>query len=161
MQIANVLSRATDLLKPGRKAEAESGKTKATESSSAATGNSAAMREILAEYDVANISPRSFSEMLQKLNQTGALPDKDYQELSLVRLDLDREGIDPDERVNLVDLYAKKTEQFQRELRDFQEKTGSLAPTEAMGAAVQKRFDWLSKFAAIHANPAAGVNAMA
>ena len=37
-------------------------------------GATAALRQILARYDVTQISPRQFSQMLQELRKTGALP---------------------------------------------------------------------------------------
>jgi hypothetical protein len=111
------------------------------------------MRQILAEYDVANISPRAFSEMLQKLRQAGALSEKDFQELASIRLDLDNEGVGPDERVNLLELYAKKLNSI-REQRDAN--PAAAASRQAMQASLQHQLEWLQKSAQLHtgASPA-------
>jgi len=60
--------------------------------------SSSALREILSQYDVRDISPRTFSEMLQRLHRAGVLADSEYQDLSLIRMDLEREGVSPDEQ---------------------------------------------------------------
>jgi hypothetical protein len=166
MQIANIFSRQSDPTKLGRRNEAvePAGKQSSGSSSvqaASAAGTADAMRQILSQYDVTNITPRAFSEMLQKMNQAGALPDKDYQELSLVRVDLDHEGIGPDERVNLVDLYTQKLRKFREDLNDFQKEATSLESRQAMEAPIRRRLDWLQKFATIQASPnAVGVNAV-
>ncbi len=128
----------------------------------AAVKSTDAMREILAQYDVADISPRAFSEMLQKLRQAGLLAEKDFQELSLIRLDLDREGTGPDERVNLLDLCRRQLERLRDDLGDLRKRTAAVPGDASLEAPLRRRLEWLQKFAAIHGNPAAaGVNALA
>ena len=112
-----------------------------------------AMREILGQYDVKNITPRSFSEMLQKLRQANSISEKDYQELSQIRMDLDRDGLGPDERVNLVEHYQRKLSNLQDDIKDLQGKTDSTAVREALQAPVLRRLDWLQKLATMHAQP--------
>jgi hypothetical protein len=119
--------------------------TTATSTTSAASD---AMREILGQYDVTNITPRGFSEMLQKLNQ----------ELSLIRLDLEQEGIEPDQQVNLVDLYSKKLATFQEQLQALQKDSKTFASTQALEEPVRKRYEWLQKAATIHTSGGQGVN---
>ena len=91
----------------------------------------------------------------------GLLAEKDFQELSLIRLDLDREGTGADERVNLLDLCRRQRERLREELRDLRERTAAGAADASPEAPLLRRLEWLQKFAAIHANPAsAGVNAL-
>jgi hypothetical protein len=170
MQITSIFSGYSDPAKAGRRNEpleaaiGAAAKADALGGSNSALspGSSEAMREILGQYDVTGISPRAFSEMLQKLNRAGVLPDKDFQELSLIRLDLERDGIEPDDRVYLVQLYARKLRDFQEQLKEFQEKSSSLTAAEAAIAPLRRRLECLQKFAAIHANPGAvGLDALA
>src|SRR5688572_6791072 len=66
---------------------------------------SAEFRSILAGYDLKNISPREFSELVQKLREAGAVSENDYQELAAMRLALDEQGLDPDGPLDLVDFF--------------------------------------------------------
>jgi len=118
-----------------------------------ATGTSAdALREILQEYDVTEITPREFSEMLQKLHKAGAISDSLFEELGLVRLDLERDGIDPDESVNLVEYYSEKLAKVRRD--DW---SASLfkSQEDTPEATLASRLEWMEKFALINSGPAA------
>jgi len=171
MQITSIFSGYSDPAKAGRRnetAEAAGAAVKtaadafAVSGAAPVPGSTEAMREILGQYDVTDISPRAFSEMLQKLNRAGVLADKDFQELSLIRLDLERDGIDPDERVNLVQRYARKVQDYQEQLQEFQEKSGSLTAAQAALTPLRRRLEWLQKLAAVHANPGSvGLDALA
>jgi hypothetical protein len=161
MQIKNILARLSDPTRFGQHRDsADAAGRKAVDASTTGVGSSASsssrLREILAGYDVTNISPKAFSELLQKLQQSGLVSDKDLQELSQIRSDLDREGVSPDQRVNLLDMYAKKVQAA--------EQGGTVQPTgtDNTAASLRRRLDWLQKFAAAHASPeAATINALA
>jgi hypothetical protein len=118
--------------------------------------NTAALGDILAQYDVTDISPRDFSEMIQKLYEAGALADQQFQELSLIRVDLDLEGVDPHERLDLLDFYLDKLRDLHRDLEDLRYPAGSASASQppAVGA-IQRRLEWLEKFALIQAAPEA------
>jgi len=171
MQIASIFSGYSDPAKPGPRNEPADGSAPAAPakgdpsgaSSPAASASSAeALWEILAQYDVTDVSPRSFSEMLQKLHRAGVLRDKDFQDLSLIRLDLEREGIDPDERVDLIRLYSRKLRDAQESLEDLRDQGDPLARTDAVVAPLRRRLEWLQKLGAIHANPGSvGLDALA
>ena len=119
------------------------------------------LRDILTQFDVTNISPQGFSDLVQKLRQTGLLPDKDYQELTAIRTDLDRDGVAATQRVNLVEMYTKKLASLEQDFKAQQEKLGT-AEAQAMDATLRRRLDWLQKLSAIHASPeTATINALA
>jgi len=168
MNIPSILLRYLTPAKPGHQGGAAEPPAAvlpapgAGQAATAAAKSSDAMRDILGQYDVTDISPRAFSEMLQKLRQAGLVAEKDFQELSLIRLDLDREGTGPDERVNLLDLCRRQLERLRDELRDLRERTASVPADESLEAPLLRRLEWLQKLAAIHGNPAGvGVNALA
>ena len=118
--------------------------TSLSESPSAAT---TALREILAEYDVTDITPREFSKMLHKMHKSGIITEDELKDLSLIRVDLDRDGIDPDESINLADYYANKLRK-QPPAFDVSELSGDEPSPEVL----QRRLDWLEKFALIQSS---------
>ena len=166
MQISSLLSRyldtsavrhGTDM--PESNAAAPADKPATDTSSSAA--NSAAFRQVLSQYDVTSISPRQFSEMLQNLRKAGAISDQQYQDLSQVRSELDQAGIEPDERVDLVQFYADRLKKAQQSAADSQEQTGTLpAGQTQLLSTLDQRLQWLRKVATIQTDPAAGVNSV-
>jgi hypothetical protein len=166
MQIKNILARLSDPARFGQNRDAvESAARKAVEPSGASTGPTSTatgrLREILARYDVTSISPKAFSGLLQEIQQSGLLPDKDLQELLQIRTDLDRENIAPDQRVNLLEVYAKKVKAAEQDAGELEDKLGA-AGAQALTASLRRRLDWLEKFAAIHTSPdGATMNALA
>jgi hypothetical protein len=160
MQISNVLSTLADPTTLGKKSEtavqAGSNVLKSLETQNQSNLNTnKAMADVLRKYDVTKISPEQFSQMIQKLYQSGTLSEKDYQELSSIRIDLENAGVEPDESINMLDFYTNKITKAQKELGAGIEdpvKQKSLTPD-------LHRLDWLQKFATVQANPdAVGLN---
>ena len=115
------------------------------------------MAEILSRYDVTDISPTEFSQMIQKLFEAGTLSEKELQQLAAVRLDLDLEGVEADESIDLLEFYARKVKKAQRQLSD----SDGPSDREQLGPLLG-RLDWLQKFALIQSAPdAIGLNALA
>jgi hypothetical protein len=75
----------------------------------------ATLRKIAAQYDVASISPREFSELIDRLHTSGALTDADFQDLFSIRLELDRQGVPPDESLDLVELLRTRLKTLSNE----------------------------------------------
>lgn len=149
MQINSLLSRTFDVPAPARSPEpTEVAFPRSPEEPLAASSSSARaarkVREILSRYDVTEISPRKFSEMLQALRQAGAITQSQFKELSLIRLDLDAAGVDPDEELDLVGFCEER-------LRKAQQAVGDEASGEqpASIAALERRLEWLRKIAMI------------
>ena len=101
------------------------------------------------EYDITNITPESYLQMIQKLYKAGALSEKDYQELSAVRGDLEKAGIDPGESVNLLEFCSDKLKQDQKS-----RETPRTRPANSTRSG-RAPADWMQKFAMIQANPEA------
>ena len=117
------------------------------------------LRDILARYDVQRISPRSFAEMLQRLRGAGQIEESEFRELSLLRLEMDRAGLDPDQEIDLIALVEKSLREQQDELKRAERKSGvllSAADRKAALASLERQLEWLHKFAAIHQNRATG-----
>lgn len=114
--------------------------------------SNAALADVLSRYDVRQISPRDFSQLLQELKQTGAISEADHQELALLRLELDAEGVDPDEVIDLVQFLEKKLQAQQRELEKQEQKTGQPVERAEALKATLRQIDWIQKFAWIHSS---------
>ncbi len=160
MQVNNILSGLSDAasLAKGRSSAAA---TTASQAAAAAAptvlnGNSAAVRAILAQYDVTDITPNEFSQMTQKLFDAGAISQQDLQELNGVRTDLLAAGADSDESVNLVDFYTQKIQAAQGQL-----KTTDPATQQQQLAPLVRRLDWMEKFKTMKDEPAAGISVTA
>jgi hypothetical protein len=165
MLIKSVLSKLSDAASFGRgKTNVEASARKAVGAAAGSATAAAAgsqLRDILTQYDVTNITPQGFSDLLQRLRQSGLLPDKDFQELSAIRADLDRDGVGANQRVNLVDMYSKKLASLEQDFKAQEEKLGP-AQAHATDATLRRRVDWLQKLSAIHASPeTATINALA
>ena len=154
MQISSVISGLADPATWGKKSEAgvQAGASALKSLEPQVQINPAARKvtaEILRKYDVTRISPDDFSQMLQKLYKAGALSEKDYQELAAVRMDLEHAGIEPNEPVNMLELYSDKVSKAQKELGATLD---DAARQQRLGPDL-RRLDWLQKFAVIQANP--------
>jgi len=122
----------------------------------------AAARAILARYDLSDISPREFSEMIQELYSVGALSDAEFQDLALIRLDLDLDGLDPYESIDLVEVYSDKLEGLKRQLADSEGSIAELCGERSSPSVVQRQLVWLQKAAMIHSDPdTAGLDTLA
>jgi len=170
MEIAGILtagkfvsSALKQLDKSGQSQEAAPGQASETAATAASAGATSVLREIAAEYDVTNISPREFSQMIGKLHEAGALSDREFQDLSQIRIDLDLQGVDPDETLNLVDFYVDRLRELCGSLDAPAGGDGSVA-ADALPQAVsaQRRLAWLEKFEAIQTDPdSAGLDTLA
>ncbi len=165
MQISTLSSRYLGLPtvrqgNDGTEAVASQPAETAAEPNSSAT--SSTFRQILSQYDISSITPRQFSEMLQKLHQSGTISDQQYQNLSQIRTDLDSSGIQPDQEVDLVKFYSQKLNGAQDASVAPQAKTGSLpaGPSQSLST-VQQRLSWLQKVSSIQNDPAAGIDSLA
>lgn len=106
--------------------------------------------DILARYDLTDITPREFSQLLDELHQSGLLTDEQFRELSEIRTDLASADVLPQEKIDLLDFY-----------RRLLEKADRLASGDTQGetarqvAEWRRRLDWLEKLAAAQRESAA------
>ncbi len=111
----------------------------------------AALYEVLRKYDVTDITPTEFTEMLQKLYDTGAISESEMQQLAAVRLDMDTAGVEPDESISLLEFYAEKIEKTQRGLADRND--DEVIPGRQELGPILRRLDWIEKLALIQSSP--------
>ncbi len=163
MQISNVLPGYSDpaaLGKRGEATESVGGRIAAAVDNALSPANKpqAELADILSKYDVTDISPMEFTEMIQKLFEAGAISETELQQLAAVRHDLETEGVDPDESIDLLEFYVEKIEKLQRRRDDSDGLPGS---HQQLGPML-RRLDWIEKFALIQSAPdAIGLDALA
>ena len=112
-------------------------------------GPSTVLAEILSKYDVTDISPTEFSQMIQKLYEASAITEKELQQLTVIRHELDASGVEADESIDLLQYYVDKIEKIQRR---FDASDGPPAENERLGPLL-RRLDWIEKFAMVQAAP--------
>jgi len=127
--------------------------TASESSSSTTTGATAALRSILASYDVTDITPRQFSAMLAELRDSGAMSDEELSELGQILVDLDAENVDPDESLDLVQFYSDRLEDLQEQLGDTEAEDQTASGVASSLAAAESRLSWVTKFAVMHSAP--------
>ena len=119
--------------------------------------NSAAVRAILAKYDMTDITPNEFSQMVQSLYGAGALSAKDVQDLNGIRTDLLAAGVGADDSLDLVDFYSDKIQQARSQLA-----AATPAAQQQQLSPLVRRLDWVEKFKTLKEEPqTTGVNALA
>lgn len=162
MYLKNVVSGLVDPTRWKRQADPPAGPTGAKPAQPAPAGPTSpgtetlALQQIVSHYRLTDISPRAFSEMLQKLHEAGAITDAEFQELALIRLDLDLEGIGPDRSVDLLEVYGARLDRLRRDREVFRDRAEGGAAAEASLAATQRRMEWLRKVALIQSGQIEG-----
>jgi hypothetical protein len=154
MQISNVIPGLADPTTWGKKSEtALNTGANAIKSIEPQVQSSPALQkasvEILRHYDVTHITPDEFSQMVQKLYKAGTLSEKDFQELSTVRSDLEKAGVGPNESINILEFFSDKLGKAQKNLGSNLDEA---AQQQRLGPDL-RRLDWMQKFAMVQANP--------
>jgi hypothetical protein len=148
MQISNVASGLTDPTGLAQRTTSTAAATVAQAGAAAAptAASTTALQEVLAKYDVTDISPNDYSAMIQDLYQKGAISKTDFQNLTAVRADLDAAGMPPDQSMNVLDFC-------QQQVANAQKAGGGTAANAPKTGLLLQRLGWMQKFAAGHAQP--------
>lgn len=151
MRIQQLHQGYSDILPRSRRAEARSaaipGGSQPLDSSSSAAQIGVVGR-IVAQYDVAKITPAELSELAQKLFDAGAISAAELQELLAMRADLEEAGYQADDRLDLVEFYRERVDRSDRKV------AASGSPTERQALAAElKKLDWAEKLATAHRHP--------
>jgi len=164
MEIPQIGSRLMAAVK-GQRSASESNKSAAPaligDAEPAATDTSP-LGEILADYDLNRITPREFSQLVDRLKDADILTPREQQQLAQLRLELDTNGVSPDEPVDLIDHITRKVAELRHELGG-----AKTAGDDAQAAAIEATLNitleqskWLDKLqTAQRERPLAGVNA--
>jgi hypothetical protein len=129
-------------------------------------GSNQAAAEIASQYDVTNISPQQYSEMIQKLHDAGTLNDQDFRNLAHLRVQLDAAGVKGGTPVNLLQFCSGKLNEMQQKLQTANQATepdlSAIGGLQHAAASTAQRLDWLEKLSLLHNTPGfSGVDATA
>lgn len=158
MQVTGLSAGYSDSGTVGRRNElltAISGKGQVEKASGAGglNGMMEQLKGIVSQYDLEDITPRDFSEMLRELRDAGALTEAEYGDLAQIRLDMDAEGLDPDDSLDVLDFCQKTLDRARNG-----DETDEASP---LFASMERRLEWLEKVAVLQESPdAAGLNAL-
>ena len=141
---------------PGRAVDGQTeGKT--LQAAAGANATMEILAKIVSRYDLREITPRDFSEMLRRLRDSGALSETEYRDLVQIRVDLDASNIDADQPIDLLKFYRQMPERPKRQ-GDWRENSTEAA---ALLETAKRRLAWLEKVAALQESPeSAGISAL-
>ena len=94
------------------------------------------MRQVVSHYDMTDITPNDFSKLIQQLSDKGAISQKDTQELSSIRVDMENAGINSDDSVNLLQFYQERVAKAQSRRRSVAQFRGSKVQRRCLGRSV-------------------------
>jgi hypothetical protein len=157
MQIGSILSGYSDpatlgkRTQPAEGAEAKLGEPLASPPTSAGS-RAEVLGQIASQYDVTAITPEEFSEMMQQFYQANVLSMDELQDLAMIRVDLDRAGIELDEEVNLLELYGERLHRLEIATAGPLGQ-GESGEQSADVDATRRRFQWLQKLAVVQSAP--------
>lgn len=112
-----------------------------------------AFHRILSKYDVTNITPGEFSNLVQELHDAGEIDDAEFRELAKMRLELEQSGVPFDEPTDLVDFFTDKLQQRVDEFQQSRAADPLRPPTDKEAAAFtaesRRQLEWIRKFALV------------
>jgi hypothetical protein len=126
------------------------------------TDRGSAFHEILSRYDVTQITPREFSNLVQELHAAGEIDDAEFRELARMRLELEQGEYGPDDQLSLVDFFEDK---LRRQADEFESARAQATPQVAATldeapytAEAKRQLEWIRKFAIVQASGADAVD---
>lgn len=168
MQINGIAKQLLNPLSLGQSTSAGSGNSSAAIldrlKQAASTSGGSAFHEILARYDVTSISPNDLGELAQSLHDAGEISDADLRDLNQLRSELEKDGIDPNDKVDLTAVLEKKLAQSTsaRDLLRAQSPEADpadIAAAEKNVGEKNRQLDWIRKFALVQQAGAVGIDA--
>lgn len=117
------------------------------------TSDGGAFHRILSRYDVTNITPGEFSNLVQELHEAGEIDDAEFRELAKMRLELEQSGVPFDEPTDLVDFFSDKLNKQADEFQTSRAADPLHPPTDKEAAAftaeAKRQLEWIRKFALV------------
>ena len=119
--------------------------------------------ERIAGYDVHEISPREFSELIEKLYDSGAISRAEFDELKRVRHELDADGFDPSEALDLLVIFKDKLARLGAEpVTDEASLRGNTSEEQnAEAALARQHVNWIYRLAAMQSGRSTSIDALA
>lgn len=119
--------------------------------------------EILARYDVKSISPSDLGELAQSLHDAGEISDADLRDLNQLRAELEKDGIDPNQAVDLSAILEKKLAGLTSARDLLRTQTPAADPADIAAAEKNlaektRQVEWIRKFALVQQAGAVGID---
>jgi hypothetical protein len=119
--------------------------------------------EILARYDVKSISPSDLGELAQSLHDAGEISDADLRDLNQLRSELEKDGIDPNQEIDLSAILEKKLAQSTSARDLLRSQTPAADPADIAAAEKSvgektRQAEWIRKFALVQQAGAAAID---
>jgi hypothetical protein len=165
MQISSVLNGYTDAANSGRRSdvtERAANRLPTTAVRGLSGPANSALGDIMADYDLTEITPEQYSEMLNRLRKEGAITEEEYTQLAQVRTELDHEGIASNETIDLLSVYRSRVAKLAKQAGDTSVSSAQRATYQQVLSGAQHRLDWLEKLELVHTQPdSIGLDAVA
>ncbi len=123
-------------------------------------GIGSVFRQILSRYDIREISPREFSELIGRLKEANQISDAELKELSAMRVELDLAKADPDQPIDVLKFFTQKLRAQEDQASRPGSRGADAAAIEGVLAPIRRQVAWARKFA-IAVSDGAGVDALA
>ena len=120
-------------------------------------GQNAVLGAILAQFDVHDVTPSVFSEMVASLHQVDLLSSADQGRLDGTKHDLASFGVQEDESVDLLDFYEHLVGRTKRILSD--QEGPPAKETRSVLERQNWRLDWVEKISILQSSPQVGIDA--
>ncbi len=134
-------SQAAGLL--GQLAQAGSLGSKSSAQPVSGSSGLSAQADLLARYDLRQITPREFSQLIEQLHQRGLISREERELLWQLRLQLDAQGVGADEPLDLVQWLKDQLRQAVRKQTSPWEDHPQLAQRVQQ---LQAQLSWVQKF---------------
>ena len=112
------------------------------------------LRDIVGRYDLERISPRDFSNLARQLRDAGLISDEEFQQLAAIRVDLELAGVDPDERIDLLDFFRERLTELKQQQAAVEADPDSKRAANPELERLQRHLGWLHQLAAAQSGPA-------
>jgi len=153
-QLLGALAKSLDFSATGtqsRPAADVAGGSAPPASPSSSLPSDAALRDVAARFDIREISPREFSDLISQLRDAGLLSQDDISALLSLRAELDQSQVGADDPVNLLDFVRDK---LRDEADQFDRNLGKQGQQTTTSSAAQRQLDLLERLAIAHAGSA-------
>jgi hypothetical protein len=111
--------------------------------------SSQTLRDIIGQYNVRNISPDDFSQMINELQSSGAISTTDFRTLQQVRSSLDSSGASSSQPLDLVGFLQDQLAAAQQKAGGLQPGTPAAQTAQTATDSVEAQLAWVQKFSAL------------
>ncbi len=120
--------------------------------------------EEIAGYDVHKISPREFSALIERLYDWGAISQAELEDLMRIRQQLDTDGFEPDELLDLVEYFEHELVRLGADpLTDEAGRSGDSleAPDTEAAELARRQLNWIYRLTGMQSGRSRAIDTLA